>query len=340
MGAGEIILSLLVVIIIVIIGIVIYFNFNNLFPGLKNILNPPPLETQPPTQPPTQSPTQSPTKPPTEPPTEPPTKPPTEPPTKPPTDRPLTKPPTDRPLTKPPTKPPTERPPTKPPTSKDCPPFKPPGQPPKIPIPNGFIFDITNTDKSNMNIQESKEGRIVRANGVVTASMEPSDIDKVTDKTDRQRNEISIKNSKMILNANKKGTWGCEFKLNNNINWDISKGHYHIIQIKSNDQSQPVFTVSLNGTNICARTGEDTSNRYDIIQPICTAVNNWIPFSVQINDIENGSIIYNINGKLGAFKLPKPLELYMKVGQYRAAPNNINFTTSSSYKNICFLLES
>ena len=335
MGAGEIILSLLVVIIIVIIGIVIYFNFNNLFPGLKNILNPPTEPPKPETETPkpetetpkpdTKSPkpdTKSP-KPDTKSP-----KPDTEPP----------KPP--KPDTKTPKPPKPPKPDTKsPPPDKDCPPFKPPGPIPKVPIPNGVLLNINDTDKSNMLIQESKEGRIVRANGIITVSMDPKDTDNVTNKTDRQRNEVSIKNSKMVLDVNKKGTWGCNFKLNNNVNWDISKGHYHIIQIKSLDQDQPVFTVSLNGTNICARTGESTSNRYDIIQPTCTAVNNWVPFTVQINDIENGSIMYNINGKLGAFKLPKPLPLFMKVGQYRSAPNNINFTTASAYKDICFIQE-
>lgn len=328
MSAGEILISLLVIVIIVIIGVVIYFNFNNLFPGLKNILNPPPPETTTPSPPPE---TTQPKPPET---------------TQPPKPLETTQPPKPPETTKP--KPPSEttRPKPPPDTIKPKPDgrctYKPTGvDPPKIPIPNSVILDINDKSKSNMLLQDNGSGRIVTSNGIITVSMEPKDVDTVTQGSDRQRNEVSIKNSKMILKTGKKGTWGCEFKLNQNVTWDIKQGHYHIIQIKSLDQSQPVFTVSLNGTNICARTGEDVGDkRYDVIQPICSTVDTWIPFTVQIDDKENGAIMYNINGKIGAFKMPKPLELYMKVGQYRATPNNINYTTSSSYKNICFTLES
>ena len=306
MGAGELILSLLVVIIIVIIGIVIYFNFNNLFPGIKNIFTPPP-PPPPETSPPLTD-----------------------------TPKPDTQPP--KPDTQPP-KPDTQ--PPKPP-KPDCSPFIGPSDTPKVPIPKGVMLDIMNTNKDNLLIQDNGNGRIVRENGVITVSMEPGDIDPVTKKSDRQRNEISIKNSNMILDVNKKGSWACYFKLNNSISWDIKQGHYHIIQIKSLDQDQPSFTVSINGTNICARNGEGSGDsRYDVIQPVCSAVNIWIPFAVQINNTDkNGSITYNINGKIGTYKLSKPLKMFMKVGQYRAAPNNIKTTTSSSYKDICFLLDS
>ena len=322
MGAGELILSLLVVIIIVIIGIVIYFNFNNLFPGIKNIFTPPPPppETSPPPPPETSPPPTDTPKPDTKIPTIKPPKPDTR---------------TPKPDTRPP------RPDTQPP-KPDCSPFKPPFDTPKVPIPKGVMLDIMNTNKDNLLIQDNGNGRIVRENGVITVSMEPGDVDPVTKKSDRQRNEISIKNSNMILDVNKKGSWACYFKLNNSVSWDIKQGHYHIIQIKSLDQDQPAFTVSINGTNICARNGEGSGDsRYDVIQPVCSAVNIWIPFAVQINNTDkNGSITYNINGKIGTYKLTKPLKMFMKVGQYRAAPNNIKYTTSSSYKDICFLQES
>ena len=348
MSASDVLIGMVIIIILIAIGLLIYFNFNNLFPNLKKIFTlvpeEPPSTTQPPettqqppetTQPPPPDTTKSSVT----------TKP--QPPdttkssvtTKPQPPPIITKPQPPPIITKPPQPPPiVTKPPTKPgkPDTDACAAQGPFGMTPIVPIPNSVSLDVTDTSNTNMLIQEFVKGRVQVSKGVVTVYMEPTDgngLDKAPlTQTDRQRNEISVKNSKMILDVNRTGTWAMDFKVNDVIkNWD--KGHYHIIQIKSLDQDQPLFTVSFRGNDICAR---DQNAKYIPIQPICSIVDRWIPFSVTVINTNNGKINFNINGKTGSYDLEKPQKVYLKFGQYRATPNNIKTTTSTAYKNICF----
>jgi hypothetical protein len=184
-------------------------------------------------------------------------------------------------------------------------------------------------------------------NDIVTATLYPTDGDGNTDKSasqaKRQRNEISVKNQKLNLDVQQTGTWGCYFRLNTPIeDWD--SGFYHLIQIKynlpdgnpTNKAVQPVFTISIRDDKICAR---DEDGKYAPIQSLCSIVGRWVPMSVKITNTTNGLIEYNVNGKVGTMTMSDPHpDLYFKAGQYRVYPNDIKTVTSSSYKDISFVL--
>jgi hypothetical protein len=323
MNEIELLLDLVIVIIIIVLGVIIYYNFNKIFTSET----PPPETTKPPPPETTKPPPET-------------TKPPPE----------TTKPPPPK-TTKPPpetTKPPPET--TKPPpdtgTCKAEGPF---GTLPTLPIPNGVILDVNNFDKKNINVQEFVKGRISTNNNIVTATLQPDDGNgesgESKDSSGKQRNEISVKNTNFIVKDGQTGTWGCYFKLNNDIkNWD--SGYYHIMQIKYNLPQgnpnhlvvQPPFTISIKNNQINAR---DENGKFYPIQSVCSTVNRWIPMTVKATNTKGGKIEYNINGKTGSFTFSQnegKMELYFKAGQYRVFPNPISTTTSSSYKDISFIL--
>jgi hypothetical protein len=228
--------------------------------------------------------------------------------------------------------------PTQPPTSKL----------PTIPIPNGIILNLNDKSKSNINFQEYETGRITTSNGILTVTLNPNDGDGNSENSKeeikKQRNEISVKNKSFVIQKNQTGTWGCYFKINENINWTKSEGFYHLIQIKYNLEGgnkngiavQPIFTVSINNNNICAR---DENGKYTAILQLSEYVNKWIPITVTTTYKENGNISYNINGISGNMTYKNAeTELYFKCGQYRKWPNSIKEVTSSSYKDISFKL--
>lgn len=297
--------DIIIILLVVFLGIVIYKNFPYLFPAI--VIAPTDVSTSPP---PSTTETTTPT-------------------------------PTPTPDTNT-----TNTPKTKPietlPTNTACKPEGPFGTLPTLPIPGGVLLDISNTKSGNMNVQEYVKGRITMSNGIVTATMQPDDGNGDggdSKEQGKQRNEISVKNKNFVVQSNDSGTWGCYFKLNQNVDW--SKGYYHLIQIKYNLSSnptgaavQPVFTVSINNNTISAR-NEDS--KYSPIQSVCSAVGRWIPMSVSVNNKKGGKIEYNINGKTGSFTMSdtRP-ELYFKCGQYRQYPNDIKSSTSSSYKDISF----
>jgi hypothetical protein len=333
----EILLDLIIIIIIIIFGVAIYYNFNKIF-----ITEPPPPPPEPTIPPP------EPTNPPPPEPTNPP------PPSETTKSRPLetTKPrPPETTKPRPPetTKP---RPPEttkQPPDTGICKAEAPFGTIPTLPIPNGVILDINNFDKKNINVQEFVKGRISTSNNIITTTLQPDDGNGENgdskDSSGKQRNEISVKNTNFIVKDGQTGTWGCYFKINNDIkNWN--SGYYHIMQIKYNLPNgnpdkipvQPPFTISIKDDKINVR---DENGKHYPIQSVCSTVNRWIPMSVKMTNTKDGKIEYNVNGKTGSFTFSQnegKMELYFKAGQYRAYPNPITTTTSSSYKDISFIL--
>lgn len=320
MNEIELLLDLLIVIIVIVLGIIIYFNFNKIFKGETQ-----PPETSPPPPPET-------------------SKPPPRETSKPPPPPETSKPPPPRETSKPPP-PKTD----KPPDDGICKAEGPFGTLPTLPIPNGVILDVNNFDKKNINVQEFVKGRISTTNNIVTAVLQPSDGNgesgESKDSSTKQRNEISVKNTNFIVKDGQTGTWGCYFKLNNDIkDWD--SGYYHIMQIKYNLPDgnpnkvavQPPFTISIKNNKINAR---DENGKFYPIQSVCSTVNRWIPMTVKMTNTKGGKIEYNINGKIGSFTFSQNdgrMELYFKAGQYRVYPNPISTTTSSSYKDISFIL--
>ena len=100
----------------------------------------------------------------------------------------------------------------------------------------------------------------------------------------------------------------------------------------------PIFTVSIHNNQLCVM--DYTANNYTPIQPLCSAVDQWIPISVTVTNKTGTTINYNVNGKTGTMSMPPSTtgELYFKCGQYRKIPdsNDLTITTSTSYKDISF----
>lgn len=224
-----------------------------------------------------------------------------------------------------------------------CPGGGPFGKLPELPIPGGIALDLSsvaNMKKTKMSFQVENDSRVVVSNDVLTISMLPTDKDNNpgNPKDDRQRNEINISDKSLCLQLGDTGTWGCEFKINEDITWS-NKNFYHIFQIKSREKdTTPYFTISIYNNNVCVM--DHTANNYVPIQPLCSAIGEWIPMTVTITNKADTTINYNVNGKIGTLPMaPSPKdELYLKCGQYRkkVPGNDIKITTSTSYKDISF----
>lgn len=83
-----------------------------------------------------------------------------------------------------------------------------------------------------------------------------------------------------------------------------------------------------------------TGSNYVVIQPLCSAIGQWISVTSTLINKGGTTINYNVNGKTGTLPMPASTEeeLYFKCGQYRKIPpsNDIKVTTSTSYKDVCF----
>lgn len=214
---------------------------------------------------------------------------------------------------------------------------------PVVPIPSGVVLNLS--DKS-INYQEYAKGRLSVSDNILTAVLNPSDGNGENKETKevskKQRNEISVKNKSFVLQIGQTGTWGCYFKVIQNIDWKT--GFYHLIQIKYNlpggnpDKNviNPIFTVSINNNSICTRA---ENGKYTTIMPLGDVIGKWIPMNVTVANKNNGSINYNINGMTGTMNFENAgTELYFKCGQYRVWPNDIKVVTTSLYKDISFKL--
>lgn len=192
-------------------------------------------------------------------------------------------------------------------------------------------------------IQAGAENRVTVEGGVLTVSMLPGDLDGNGGKANglRQRTEIRVHDPKLSAAAGETATWGCMFRINELVDW--TKTFYHIMQIKTEEISSPVFTVSIRDKQVSARSyGAD----YRPITTVCSAVGVWIPLTVTVTNKTGSTIEYNIAGQKGLFSFPTDAELptpqttndmvYFKAGQYRdiTAGNPIPSKTSTSYKGI------
>ena len=223
-----------------------------------------------------------------------------------------------------------------------CPGGGPFGKLPELPVPGGITLDLSSVlamKKIKMSYQTENDSRVVVSNGILTISMLPTDKDNNSGnpKDDRRRNEINISDKLFCAQVGETGTWGCEFRINEDITW--GRNFYHIFQVKSREKNTtPYFTVSIYDNNLCVM--DYTANNYVPIQPLCSAIGQWIAMSVTITNKGGTTINYNVNGKNGTLPMAPSTndELYCKCGQYRKIqPNNeINITTSTSYKNLSF----
>jgi len=255
--------------------------------------------------------------------------------------------PTQKPIIEPTQKPiiePTQKPiiePTKKPKCLGGGPF---GKLPDLPIPGGVILDLSSVSamkKTKLSYQTENDSRVVVSNGILTITMLPTDKDNNPGKPkdDRRRNEINISDGSFCAQLGETGTWGCEFRINEDITWS-NKNFYHIYQIKCRKlDTLPYFTVSIYDNNICVM--DYTGSNYVVIQPLCSAIGQWISVTSTLPNKGGATINYNVNGKTGTLPMPPSTEqeLYFKCGQYRKIPssNDIKVSTSTSYKDISFI---
>lgn len=249
--------------------------------------------------------------------------------------------PTQKPIVVP-TVAPTKKPIIEPTQKPKCPGGGPFGKLPDLPIPGSVKLDLSSVSamkKTKMSYQTENDSRVVVSNGILTISMLPTDKDNNpgNPKDDRRRNEINISDGSFCAQVGETGTWGCEFRINEDITW--GNNFYHIFQIKSREKNtMPYFTISIYNNNVCVM--DYTANNYVPIQPLCSAIGQWIPITVTITNKGGTTINYNLNGKNGTLPMSPTAndELYFKCGQYRkiASGSDIKITTSTSYKDVCF----
>jgi hypothetical protein len=242
-----------------------------------------------------------------------------------------------------PTVAPTKKPIIEPTQKPKCPGGGPFGKLPDLPIPGSVVLDLSSVSamkKIKMSYQTENDSRVVVSNEILTISMLPTDKDNNPGKPkdDRRRNEINISDSSFCAQIGETGTWGCEFRINEDITWS-NKNFYHIYQIKSRKlDTLPYFTVSIYDNNLCVM--DYTGSNYVVIQPLCSAIGQWIPVTSTLINKGGTTINYNVNGKTGTLPMPPSteMELYFKCGQYRkiVSGNDIKVTTSTSYKDVCF----
>jgi len=225
----------------------------------------------------------------------------------------------------------------------NCPGGGPLGQIPILPIPGGVVLDLSSTSamqKTKMSFQ-AVESSINASDGILTIIMQPNEKDNnlASPKSDRRRNEISIRDPSFCLKLGSTGTWGCQVRVNENLSW--GSNFYHIMQVKSQElNTNPYFTISIRNNQI--QVMDYTGINYTPIQPLCSVIHNWIPISVTVTNKPGTIISYNVNGKTGTLAMPSSAnsELYFKCGQYRKIipTGDVTFPTSSSYKDISFKL--
>jgi hypothetical protein len=224
-----------------------------------------------------------------------------------------------------------------------CPGGGPFGKMPALPFPDGVELDLSSTStmqRTKMSFQAVPES-VNASGGILTISMNPNEKDNNTGdaKTDRRRNEINISDSSFCIQLGNTGTWGFQVRINEELSW--GPNFYHIMQVKSRNDAintAPYFTISIHSNQIAVM--DYTAKNYTPIQPLCSAVNQWIPVSVTVTNKAGTNINYNVNGKTGTLPMPPAPggELYFKCGQYRKIPpsGDLTITTSTSYKDICF----
>jgi hypothetical protein len=137
-----------------------------------------------------------------------------------------------------------------------CPGGGPFGKMPALPFPDGVELDLSSTiamrQKTKMSFQAAPKS-INATDGILTLSMNPNEKDNNlgNPKTDRRRNEISIRDPSFCVQLGDTGTWGFQVRVNEELSW--GPNFYHIMQVKSrNDATNtaPYFTISIHNNMV------------------------------------------------------------------------------------------
>lgn len=204
------------------------------------------------------------------------------------------------------------------------------------PIDVTMIYNEMNKSSSSVvNNHTNDKSRLTLSENILTMVGLPDDIDKITEKSDRQRNEIRFKDPSLIVEKGSKGAWVVDVRVDSYAPVD---GFYHIVQVKRDPaktiNDQPPCCVSLRKGDICIYDG--SNSEYTTIMPIPT--NKW--FTVWFEaDVVAGKVKYTFpeNGKTGSVStdISETTSMYLKAGVYHK--NGITTKQSMSFKNFIFV---
>lgn len=203
---------------------------------------------------------------------------------------------------------------------------------------SGTTLDFSKLfNQAYASLQMAYKSRLQVSGNVMTVSMNPDDTDGANNDANRRRNEVRMKDDNFIVNPGETMQLSFQLRVDAYGGVSVQGGNfYHLMQLKTEGGSRPVFTVGIKGTNLTVYQFDSSQN--DTIAPVETVLGKWVNVAVSVvyKTAKSLDLAYTVAGKSGRYTVPSMggATVYCKFGQYREKAVPIREVTSSSYTNI------